>query len=465
MAELIVKAEYKNSYFVVIRHLMRISFPVWGVLLPIASFFLAMIVLASFMTSIIDWSFTTLSYLVITLTLTILALIVQSISLPGLIVVNKNGINLPFLAGQLKVSRKSLTWTQISHIDVFGDNSTGKQLVFFQTSGPPVKLMISEIKEDDLEPLMAALKLWAGPEKMRPDAIEFKSQTADGNSFTAMWEEELSRRFLPTVFIPLPAGRTLRNGSLKVLRQLAMGGLSAIYLCRENDQQNVVLKESVLPGSTEIELKVKAKEMFEREAKLLSRINHPGIVKVRDYFIEEARHYLVLDYLNGQDLRQLVMQNGPRSEYQTIQMAEQICSVMIYLHNQEPCILHRDLTPDNMVMTNDGSVVIIDFGAANEFLGTATGTLVGKQSYISPEQFRGKASVESDIYSFGCTLYFLLTGKDPEPLSVSHPKETNPHVSEAVDNLVAKCTDLEKEARYASFAEVKAALRLQEFIS
>ena len=198
--------------------------------------------------------------------------------------------------------------------------------------------------------------------------------------------------------------------------------------------------------------------MFEREAKLLAKIDHPGIVKVRDYFIEDARHYLVLDYLNGQDLRQLVLQNGPRRESQVQEMAIQICAVMKYLHAQSPSILHRDLTPDNMVMTNDGSVVIIDFGAANEFIGTATGTLVGKQSYISPEQFRGKACEQSDIYSFGCTLYFLLTGKDPEPLSVSHPKELNEHISDQVNQLVARCTDLEAKNRFSSFEEIEQVL-------
>lgn len=465
MAELIVKAEYKNSYFLVVRHVMRITFPVWGVLLPIASFFMAMIVLASLVSQVSEWTFLIVSYLVVTLTLTGIALFIQSISLPGLIVVNKTGLNLPFLVGQLEVSRKSIPWSAVSLVDVYGDEKSGRQIVIFQHNGPTVKISVSEIKQEDLEPLMQAFELWAGSEKMKAGANEFKNLSADSNSFTAMWEEELSRRFLPTVFIPLPAGRALRNGSLKVVRQLAMGGLSAIYLCRENGDHNVVLKESVLPASTESELKNKAKEMFEREAKLLSRINHPGIVKVRDYFIEDARHYLVLDYLNGQDLRQLVMQNGPRSESQVIKMAEQICAVMKYLHSQEPCILHRDLTPDNMVMTNDGSVVIIDFGAANEFLGTATGTLVGKQSYISPEQFRGKACIESDIYSFGCTLHFLLTGRDPEPLSVSHPKELNVNVSEKIDSLIAKCTDMERDARYSDFDEIQKALRLQEISS
>ncbi len=322
-------------------------------------------------------------------------------------------------------------------------------------------MILSEFDSHNIEPLITAIEMWAGCDKVQARALELKNKKAiadSSGSFTKMWEEELARRFHPTAFMPLLPERTLRKGNLRVVRQLATGGLSAIYLCQERNSL-VVLKESVLPANTKDETKIKAKEMFEREAILLAKIDHPGIVKVRDYFIEDSRHYLVLDYLNGQDLRQLVFQNGPRREMQVIEMAIQICAVMKYLHSQTPSILHRDLTPDNMVMTNDGSVVIIDFGAANEFIGTATGTLVGKQSYISPEQFRGKACEQSDIYSFGCTLFFLLTGQDPEPLSVSHPKEHNECISDFMNDLVAKCTDMQVKNRFESFLEIDKTLK------
>jgi serine/threonine protein kinase len=111
------------------------------------------------------------------------------------------------------------------------------------------------------------------------------------------------------------------------------------------------------------------------------------------------------------------------------------------LHSQEPPIIHRDLTPDNVVLDQALNLKIIDFGAANEFLGTATGTLIGKQSYLPMEQLRGKAVPQSDIYSFGSSLHFLLTGEEPEPLAVSHPKQLRGELSEQIDQLVASCTD------------------------
>jgi serine/threonine protein kinase len=101
-------------------------------------------------------------------------------------------------------------------------------------------------------------------------------------------------------------------------------------------------------------------------------------------------------------------------------------------------------------LREDGALVLIDFGAANEYVGQATGTLIGKQSYISPEQFRGKAEPSSDIYALGGTLNFLLTGDDPEPLSPSHPRRVRGELSQDIDQLVASCTALSTSERIQS---------------
>src|SRR5262249_27709672 len=103
---------------------------------------------------------------------------------------------------------------------------------------------------------------------------------------------------------------------------------------------------------------------------------------------------------------------------------------------------------------NDGRIVIVDFGAANEYIGTATGTFVGKHAFIAPEQLRGKATVQSDIYAFGCTLFFLLTGKEPEALSVSNPREHGADVSDGLCELIESCTQLETRDRFQSIAQL-----------
>jgi serine/threonine protein kinase len=112
------------------------------------------------------------------------------------------------------------------------------------------------------------------------------------------------------------------------------------------------------------------------------------------------------------------------------------------------------LTPDNIILREDDTIAVIDFGASNHFLGTATQTLIGKQAYMPAEQLRGKSDQRSDIYSFGATLFFLLTGQDPEPLSASHPKAENPKVPTALDELVAHCTQLEAVDRPQSMSAV-----------
>jgi serine/threonine-protein kinase len=278
-------------------------------------------------------------------------------------------------------------------------------------------------------------------------------------NYTDMWEDELQRRFSSVAFVPLEPGQVLRDGSLRVVRHLAMGGLSAVYLCQLNENKLVVLKEAVVSADAVEATQVKAREMLDREAAYLLKLNNPNIVKVMDYFVEQGRNYLMLDYIDGQDLRQLVQQNGPRRESTVLEWAVSMAGMLKYLHEQTPPLIHRDFTPDNIVISNEGSLFLIDFGASNEFIGNATGTFVGKQAFIAPEQFRGKACVQSDIYAFGCTLYFLLTGQEPEALSTSNPCDINPTVSPKLAELVVCCTDMEPANRYQSAAMLIPILR------
>ena len=193
--------------------------------------------------------------------------------------------------------------------------------------------------------------------------------------------------------------------------------------------------------------------MFNREALLLSKLDHPNIAKVLDYFVENEHHYEVIEYIDGMDLRRFVKDRGPQPEEFILNWARQICEILIYLHTQAPPIVHRDLTPDNLVLSVNVGLVLIDFGAANAFIGTATGTMVGKQSYMPPEQLRGKSVPQSDIYALGCTLYFLLTGSDPMPLEIANPGEKTA-VSRDLNALIMKCTAQKVEDRFHSTQEV-----------
>lgn len=155
----------------------------------------------------------------------------------------------------------------------------------------------------------------------------------------------------------------------------------------------------------------------------------------------------------GSDMREIVKEHGARSEVVTVSWAQQLCEIMIYLHGREPAILHRDISPDNIIAGEDGQLRLIDFGAAREFLDGITGTMIGKHCYVSPEQLRGDANQRSDIYSFGSTLFFLLTGRDPIALSQSSPAR-NVDCSEELDKLIRDCTEFDEEKRPQSFEEV-----------
>jgi serine/threonine-protein kinase len=114
-------------------------------------------------------------------------------------------------------------------------------------------------------------------------------------------------------------------------------------------------------------------------------------------------------------------------------------------------------------LDRSGAIKLIDFGAANELLTTATGTLVGKQSYIAPEQFRGKAVTQSDIYALGCTLYYLATGKDPEALSQSELSEELAEKMPTLNNLIKSCTEMELEDRLPTMQLIEE--RSREYLS
>ena len=167
---------------------------------------------------------------------------------------------------------------------------------------------------------------------------------------------------------------------------------------------------------------------------------------------------MVLARVNGVNLRNYINDKGAVSEKQTLTWIKQLAEVVDYLHSQDPPVIHRDLTPENLVLDIRGSLVLIDFGSANEFLGTVTGTLVGKPSYISPEQFSGKANKQSDLYSVGAVMSFLLTGKDPTPLAVAQIKDTLPTVDTKLSELVSDLMNLDSKHRLQSAKELLARL-------
>lgn len=389
------------------------------------------------------------------------------------IVMNKQRINFSLCYTFDLFGRLSRKWTDIGAIALQdeefdtlpGDDEERRQLVFHFSSGGTVKVPLRQILVSDLDALFRASKRWGSTAVMAPELIELRRKLVAGSStpgeknqsmtqsLTTLWEKELQSHFTTSTFVPLSTGTTLNHNRFRVISQIGAGGLSAIYLARNSEGRKVILKELVIHKSSDKSMS-KAKELFQRESSLLVKLNHPQIARVYDHFVENDRDYLVLEYIPGQSLRQIVEIEGPRIEDKVLEWAHGLAGILLYLHGQERPIIHRDITPENLVLGEDNLIHLIDFGAANEFAATATGTLIGKQAYIPPEQFRGKPSPSSDIYALGATMFFLLTGQDPEALSSSNPRTLNPSVSVETANFVAMLTDIDAGKRPANCLEV-----------
>ncbi len=318
-------------------------------------------------------------------------------------------------------------------------------IVFDFKSGGIVAFPLAGFNTQNLEKLFLTVAKYADPIVLNPDVIALQRDILTGGqlqlseSYTRMWEASLAERFEVTNFVPLEAGASLLGNKLTVMMLLTCGGMSSVYLVRDAEGRRLILKEMAAPFEEESQSLAKIKEMFLREAALLGRLKHPGIVSVLDSFVERQRNYLLLEFVPGLTLRQHVKMTGVFSERETLDIAMQIADILVYLHGLNPAVIHRDLTPDNLIISEEErKITLVDFGAANEFIGALTGTLIGKQCYIPPEQFQGRSVPASDLYALGCTIYYILTGLDPEPISQSSPTGCNTALSKLVELLTSQ---------------------------
>ncbi len=273
-------------------------------------------------------------------------------------------------------------------------------------------------------------------------------------NFTTNWERDIQAHIGRTNYVPLEHGQVIGNGRYTINSYLNSGGFCTTYIAMGPGGARVVLKESALPENLPDVVRQQVSEMFAREARLLTRCSNDRIARIQDFFQEGNREYLVLDYIEGVPLSQLVRKGGAVPQTRVIEWAQSMAKFLIYLHELDPPIVHRDFTPENILLHRSGELYLIDFGAANEFIGQATGTLIGKQAYIAPEQLQGKAVPQSDIYAFGAVLYFLISGKEPLPLTELHPQRDGHNCDKQFDHLVAQCTKLDFHERPANGHEI-----------
>lgn len=265
----------------------------------------------------------------------------------------------------------------------------------------------------------------------------------------------------------LPKGAVLQK-RYEVVKVLGVGGMGAVYLTQDLRFTGVIrmcaVKEMV-STTPDPHVRRLAVQSFEREANLLVQLNHPGIPKIYDFFTESVRSYLVMEYVEGDDLENILESTeGMLKEDVVLDWAIQVSDVLVYLHDQKPPIVFRDLKPSNIMLRKQNNrIALIDFGIAKAFEAGQKGTMIGTEGYSPPEQYRGVADPRGDIYALGATLHHLLTKRDPrlEPPFTFHDEPArllNPALSEETNAVIMKALEYEPEKRYQSAQALKDAL-------
>ena len=204
---------------------------------------------------------------------------------------------------------------------------------------------------------------------------------------------------------------------------------------------------------------------FEREAHILVALSHPAIPKIYDFFTRDDRSYLVEEYINGRDLEAILASTQQFiPEDQVISWAIELCDVLDYLHNHKPePIIFRDMKPSNIMINQDGRVILVDFGIAKVFRIGHKGTMIGTEGYSPPEQYRGEASPQGDIYALGATLHHVLTRRDPRlepPFTFGERKirQINNNVSIELETVVNTALQYTPTERFQTATAMKDAM-------
>lgn len=239
--------------------------------------------------------------------------------------------------------------------------------------------------------------------------------------------------------------------------------MAAVYQARDTKRGTLCAIKEMSLSTVAPDERPKAIQNFLAEARILSRLNHPNLPAFTDFFTEGARHFLVMEYIDGSTLDDLLERNGgPFSERRVLGWARQLCDVLEYLHSQQPPVIFRDMKPSNVMLTRTGRIKLIDFGIARLFRssGAQDTQLLGTPGYAPPEQY-GTAQTDerSDIYSLAMTLFHLMTNSISENgFGLEKVHENFPQISPPVARALEKATTLRLEDRYDSIVVFRRAL-------
>ena len=266
------------------------------------------------------------------------------------------------------------------------------------------------------------------------------------------------------------------NSKYKFIRELGKGGCGTVFLA-ENVMLGNIWAVKQIPKDRETSISAHI------EPQVLKRLNHPALPRICDVYDEQEAVYIVEDYIEGDTLKQILDNHGALQPERVLSIGFQLLNVLNYLHRLEPQpVIYRDMKPHNIIITKEDYIKLVDFGVSvvlTEKNMCSETAFIGTRGYAAPEVYSGQsADFTSDIYSFGITIFVLLTAARPEAISQIHKEIPNSitnlikhdtrhssnihkdnHLAQDILNIIRKCTQYNKEFRYQSIEEVITAFR------
>jgi len=259
----------------------------------------------------------------------------------------------------------------------------------------------------------------------------------------------------------------------EIHRRLARGGMAQVYLARDRSlDRPVAIKELVPEFATDPSFV----ERFRREAQAVANLAHPNIVGVYDWGTQDGTYFIVMEYVDGPSLSQVIRRDGPLHPRRAAELASEVAAALGFAHSRG--VVHRDVKPGNVLLTGSGQSKVTDFGIARALSSpaedlTQTGSVMGTATYFSPEQAQGlPVDPRSDLYSLGVVLYEMVAGRTPftgdSPLSIAYkhvqdqpepPSRIIPDLPAGMDAIILKLLSKKPDDRYASAEELRADLR------
>lgn len=255
------------------------------------------------------------------------------------------------------------------------------------------------------------------------------------------------------------------GGRYRLLTVIGRGGMSTVYLALDTVLNKQWAAKEIRHVEDPAEREVIVQGIV-TEANMIKRFDHPAIPRIVDIVDDEGTLYVIMDYIEGRTLEDIVATSGPQAEDAVVDWALQLCDALGYLHRRTPPVIYRDMKPSNVMLKPNGLVELIDFGIAREMRDddpaatAAHGDTVqlGTRGFAPPEQYGGDGQTDtrSDVYALGATMYALLTGKNPAepPYTILPVRQVVPELSPGIERIVARATQPDPADRYADCAEM-----------